>query len=36
MDLRAVRCSGMDMIILTRDRGYWRALMNTVMNLWIP
>jgi hypothetical protein len=28
--------SGVDWIGLTQDRHRWRALVNTVMNLWIP
>jgi hypothetical protein len=27
---------GMDLIDLTRDRGRWRAVVNTAMNLRIP
>jgi hypothetical protein len=27
---------GMDGIDLAQDRDQWRALVNTVMNLWIP
>jgi hypothetical protein len=27
---------GMDWIDLAQDRDQWRALLNTVMNLWIP
>jgi hypothetical protein len=27
---------GMDWIDLAQDRDQWRALVNTVMNLWIP
>jgi hypothetical protein len=34
VDLQEVRCGGMDWIELHRDR--WRALVNVVMNLWIP
>jgi hypothetical protein len=26
---------GVDWIDLARDRGQWRALVNTVMNLWV-
>jgi hypothetical protein len=31
MDLREL---GMDWIDLAQDRDQWRALVNTVMNLW--
>jgi hypothetical protein len=33
MDLRY---DGMDWIDLAQDRDQWRALVNTVMNLWVP
>jgi hypothetical protein len=36
MDLREIGWSGMDWIDLTQDRGQWWALVNTVMNLWVP
>jgi hypothetical protein len=36
MDLREIGWDGMDWIDLTQDRDQWRALMNTVMNLWVP
>jgi hypothetical protein len=36
MDLREIGWDGMDWIDLTQDRDWWRALVNTVMNLWFP
>jgi hypothetical protein len=36
MDLRLLVLEVMDWIHLTRDRGSWRALVNTVMNLLVP
>jgi hypothetical protein len=36
MDLREIVCDDMDWINLTQDRDQWRALVNTVMNLWAP
>jgi hypothetical protein len=34
--LREIECDGMDLIDLVQDRGQWRALVNTVMNIWVP
>jgi hypothetical protein len=36
MDLREIGWGGMDWIGLAQDRGKWRALVNTAMNLWVP
>jgi hypothetical protein len=34
--LREIGWDGMDWIELAQDRDEWRALVNTVMNLWVP
>jgi hypothetical protein len=36
MNLREIGWDGMDWIDLAQDRDQWRALMNAVMNLWVP
>jgi hypothetical protein len=36
MDLREIGWGGKDLIDLAQDRDRWRALVNTVMNVWIP
>jgi hypothetical protein len=35
-DLREIRCDNMDWIDLAQYRDQWRALVNTVMNHWVP
>jgi hypothetical protein len=35
-DLREIGCDGMDWVDVAKDRDKWRALVNTVMNLWVP
>jgi hypothetical protein len=32
MELREIKCSGMDWIQLAQDRVQWKALVNMVMN----
>jgi hypothetical protein len=36
MDLREIGWGSMDLIDLAQDRDQWRALVNTVMNFWVP
>jgi hypothetical protein len=36
MDLGEIGWDGSDWIELAQDRDQWRALVNTVMNLWVP
>jgi hypothetical protein len=35
IDIREIGRDGMDRIELARYRDQWRALVNTVMNLWV-
>jgi hypothetical protein len=36
MDLREIGFGGMDWIDLAQDRDQWRALVNIIMNIWVP
>jgi hypothetical protein len=36
MDLSEIGLNVMDWIGLAQDRYRWRALVNLVMNLWVP
>jgi len=36
MDLREIGWEGVDWMFLAQDRVQWWALVNTVMNLWVP
>jgi hypothetical protein len=36
IDLRETGWDGMDWIDLAENRNQWRALVNVVMNLWVP
>jgi hypothetical protein len=35
MDLREIGWDGMDWIHLAQDRVHWRALVNTVIDIWV-
>jgi hypothetical protein len=36
MYLREIGWDGINWIELAQDRDQWRAVVNTVMNLWVP
>jgi hypothetical protein len=36
MDLLEVGWGDVEWICLAQDRNRWRALMNSVLNLWVP
>jgi hypothetical protein len=36
IDLREIVWGSTDWIDLAQDRGQWRAVVNVVMNLWVP
>jgi len=35
MDLQEVECGSVDWIDLAQDRDRWRAVVSTVMNVWL-
>jgi hypothetical protein len=36
IDLREMGWDGMDWIDLAQDRDQWRAIVDSVRNLWVP
>jgi hypothetical protein len=36
MDLREIEWDDVDWFDRAQDRDQWRALVNTVLNLWVP
>jgi hypothetical protein len=36
IDMKEIRWDGVDWIDLAQDRDQWRALVYTMMNLWVP
>jgi hypothetical protein len=36
MDLREIGWCVMDWVDLAQDRDQWWALVNTILNLWVP
>jgi hypothetical protein len=36
VDFREIGWDGVNWIYMAQDRDQWRALVNTVLNLWVP
>jgi hypothetical protein len=36
MDLKEIDINKSNWVDSTQDRGYWRALVNAILNLWVP
>jgi hypothetical protein len=36
MDFRIIEWGGMDWIDLAHDKDHWRALLNMIINIWVP
>jgi hypothetical protein len=36
MDLREIEWDGVDWIDMVQDRDKWRALVKTILNIWVP
>jgi hypothetical protein len=36
IDLIEIGCGGMNRIGLVQNRAQWRALVNTIIKLWVP
>jgi hypothetical protein len=36
MDLREIKWEDVDWMHLAQDRDQWKAIVNMVMNLWVP
>jgi hypothetical protein len=36
MNLRKIGWEGVNLMHLAQDRDQWRAVVNTIMNLWVP
>ena len=36
MDLKEIVVNTRNWVDSAQDRGYWRALVNVVLNFWVP